>query len=153
MHRGLHCCRYLQRLPPYLAYWNAGLLAISLQASGRSCDQPPCSRFSLIFVGPGASAELVPTFYLALNSSLEVFPKFLSKTQPNQCCQTFFLTMQPSQYNIQNLTVILTSFPLLCTPAIRFQPSLQLHFQPRTFLTVYLYQKNERALSRNLHNN
>lgn len=65
----------------------------------------------------------------------------------------FFLTMQPSECNIQNSAVVLTSFPLLCVPAIRFQPSFQLHLQRHTFLTIYLYHKNERALSGNLHNN
>jgi len=61
--------------------------------------------------------------------------------------------MQPSEYNIQSSAVILTSFLLLCTPALRFQSSFQLPLQRRTYLTVYLYQKNERTLSGNLHNN
>lgn len=95
MRYGLDCCRYSQRLPPYLAYSNAGLLATSIYTSGRSCDQPACSSFFAIFVGPGASAELVPKFYLALNSSLEVLPKFLSKTQPTQCCKDFFSQCSP----------------------------------------------------------
>jgi len=82
-----------------------------------------------------------------------IFPKISVQNAAYPVFPNFFPTMQPFEYNIQNLAVILTSFPLLCTPAIRFQRSLQLHFQRRTFPTVYLYQKNERALSGNVHNN
>jgi hypothetical protein len=40
--------------------FNAGLLASSQFASGRSCDRPTRSRFSVAFLGPRANAELVP---------------------------------------------------------------------------------------------
>jgi hypothetical protein len=51
--------------------FNAGLLARSQFASGRSCDQPTRSRFSMVFLGPRANAELVPKFHVALHASHE----------------------------------------------------------------------------------
>jgi hypothetical protein len=48
---------------------NTGLLARSHFASGRSCDRPTRSRFSVVFLGPRANAELVPTFHVALHAS------------------------------------------------------------------------------------
>jgi hypothetical protein len=39
--------------------FNAGLLARSQFVSGRSCDRPTRSRFSMVFFTPGANAELV----------------------------------------------------------------------------------------------
>jgi hypothetical protein len=46
--------------------FNAGLLARSLFASGRSCDQPIQIKFSVFFLGPRENAELVPKFHIAL---------------------------------------------------------------------------------------
>jgi hypothetical protein len=46
--------------------FSAGLLARSQFASGRSCDRPTRSRFSVGFLGPRANAELVPKFHAAL---------------------------------------------------------------------------------------
>jgi hypothetical protein len=54
---------------------NAGLLARSQFASGKSCDQPTRSRFSVVFLGPRTNAELVPKFHDALNASHEALPK------------------------------------------------------------------------------
>jgi hypothetical protein len=51
--------------------FNAGLLARSQFAFGRSCDQPIRSRFSMLFLGPRANAELVPKFHDALHASHE----------------------------------------------------------------------------------
>jgi hypothetical protein len=48
---------------------NAELLARSQFASGRSCDMPTRSRFSVVFLGPRANAELVPKFHVALYAS------------------------------------------------------------------------------------
>jgi hypothetical protein len=48
---------------------NAGLLARSQFASGRSCDRPTGSRFSAVFLGPRVNAELVPKFHVALHAS------------------------------------------------------------------------------------
>jgi hypothetical protein len=45
------------------------LLARSQFASGRSCDLPTSSRFSMVFLGPRANAELVPKFYVAVHAS------------------------------------------------------------------------------------
>jgi hypothetical protein len=47
----------------------AGLLASSQFASGRSCDRPTRSRFSVVFLGLRADAELVPKFHVALHAS------------------------------------------------------------------------------------
>jgi hypothetical protein len=49
--------------------FNAGLLARSQFASGRSCDRPTRSRFSGVFLGPRANAELAPKFHVALHAS------------------------------------------------------------------------------------
>jgi hypothetical protein len=43
--------------------FNAGLLARSQFASERSCDLPSRSRFSVVFLGPRANAELVPALH------------------------------------------------------------------------------------------
>jgi hypothetical protein len=47
----------------------AGLLVRSQFASGRSCDRPTRLRFSVVFLGPRANAELVPKFHVALHAS------------------------------------------------------------------------------------
>jgi hypothetical protein len=49
--------------------FNAGLLARSQFASGRSCDRKTLPRFSVDFLGPRANAELVPKFHVALHAS------------------------------------------------------------------------------------
>jgi hypothetical protein len=49
--------------------FNGGLLARSQFASVRSCDRPTWSRFSVVFHGPRANAELVPKFHFALHAS------------------------------------------------------------------------------------
>jgi hypothetical protein len=54
--------------------FNAGLLARSQFASGRSCDRPTRSRFSVVFLGPRANAELVPKFHVALHASHPALP-------------------------------------------------------------------------------
>jgi hypothetical protein len=54
--------------------FNARLLARSHFASGRSCDRPTRSRFSVVFLGPRANAELVPKFHGALHASHAALP-------------------------------------------------------------------------------
>jgi hypothetical protein len=54
--------------------FNAGLLTRSQFASGRSCDWPTQSRFSMVFLGPRANAELVPKFHVALHASHAALP-------------------------------------------------------------------------------
>jgi hypothetical protein len=49
--------------------FNAGLLARSQFASERSYDLLTRSRFSVVFLGPRANAELVPKFHVALHAS------------------------------------------------------------------------------------
>jgi hypothetical protein len=49
--------------------FNAGQLAISQFASGRSCGLPTRSSFSVVFLGPRTNAELVPKFHLTLYAS------------------------------------------------------------------------------------
>jgi hypothetical protein len=64
--------------------FNAGLLARSQFASGRSFDLPTRSRFSMVFLGPRANAELVPKFHVTLHVSPAALPvvtlKILSYT-------------------------------------------------------------------------
>jgi hypothetical protein len=57
----------------------AGLLARSQFASGRSCDRPTRSRFSVVSLGPRANAELVPKFHVALYASHATLPMVISK--------------------------------------------------------------------------
>jgi hypothetical protein len=59
--------------------FSAGLLARSQFASGRSCDRPTRSRFSVVFLGPRANAELVPKFHVALYASNAALPMVISK--------------------------------------------------------------------------
>jgi hypothetical protein len=54
--------------------FNAGLLARSQFAFGRSCDRPTRSRFSVVFLGPRANAEVIPKFHVALHASHAVLP-------------------------------------------------------------------------------
>jgi hypothetical protein len=54
--------------------FNAGLLARSQFASGRSCDWPTRLRFSVLFLGPRANTELVPKFHVALHASHAALP-------------------------------------------------------------------------------
>jgi hypothetical protein len=67
----------------YLADLNAGLLARSQFASGRSCDRPTRSRFSVVFLGPRANVELVPKFHVALHASHAALPMVTLKFRPN----------------------------------------------------------------------
>jgi hypothetical protein len=53
--------------------FNAGLLARIQFACGRSCDRPPSPRFSVVFLGPRANAELIPKFHVALHASHQNF--------------------------------------------------------------------------------
>jgi hypothetical protein len=57
--------------------FNAGLLA-----SGRSCDRPTRSRFSVVFLGPRANAELVSKFHGALHVSHAALPTVTLKISP-----------------------------------------------------------------------
>jgi hypothetical protein len=54
--------------------FNAGLLARSQFAPGRSCDRSTRSRFSLVFLGPRANAELVTKFHVSLHASHAALP-------------------------------------------------------------------------------
>jgi hypothetical protein len=62
--------------------FNAGLLARSQFASGRSCDRPTQSRFSVVLLGPRANAELVPKFHIALHASHAALPMATLKISP-----------------------------------------------------------------------
>jgi hypothetical protein len=62
--------------------FNAGQLARSQFASGRSCDQPTRSRFSVVFLGPGANAELVSKFHVKLHASHAALPMVTPKISP-----------------------------------------------------------------------
>jgi hypothetical protein len=49
--------------------FNAGLLARSQFASAMYCNRPNRLRFSVVFLGPRANAELVLKFHFALHAS------------------------------------------------------------------------------------
>jgi hypothetical protein len=61
------------------AGFNAGLLARSQYASGRSCDWPTRSKFSVVFLGPREIAELVPKFHIVLHAFHAALPMLTSK--------------------------------------------------------------------------
>jgi hypothetical protein len=70
---GMEWCQVFCSCSLYAVYvrarvFNAGLLARSQFASGRSCDRPTRSRFSVVFLGPRANVELVPKFHVALHA-------------------------------------------------------------------------------------
>jgi hypothetical protein len=54
--------------------FNAGLLARSQFAFGRSCDRTARSGFSLVFLGARANAELEPKFHVELFASHAALP-------------------------------------------------------------------------------
>jgi hypothetical protein len=62
--------------------FNAGLLARSQFASGKSCGRPTRSMFSVVFLGPRANAELVPKFHVALHASHAALPMVKLKISP-----------------------------------------------------------------------
>jgi hypothetical protein len=62
--------------------FNAGLLARSQFASGRSCNRPTRSTFSVVFFGLRANAELVPKFHIALHASHAALPMVTLKILP-----------------------------------------------------------------------
>jgi hypothetical protein len=62
--------------------FNAGLLARSQFASGRSCDRPSRTRFSVVFVGLRANAELIPKFHFALHTYHAALPMVILKILP-----------------------------------------------------------------------
>jgi hypothetical protein len=62
--------------------FNAGPLTRSQFASGRSCDRPTRSRFSVVFLGPRANAELVPKVHITLHASHAALPMVTLKMSP-----------------------------------------------------------------------
>jgi hypothetical protein len=62
---------------------NAGQMARSQFASGRSCDRQNRSRFGVVFLVPRANAELIPKFHVALHASHAALPMVTSKFRSN----------------------------------------------------------------------
>jgi hypothetical protein len=62
--------------------FTAGLLARSQLASGRSCDRSIRIRFSVVFLGPRANAELVSKFHTAQHASHSALPMLTLKISP-----------------------------------------------------------------------
>jgi hypothetical protein len=58
------------------------LLARSQFASGRSCDRPTPSRFSVALFGPRPNAQLVPKFHVVLHASHASIPMVTLKSSP-----------------------------------------------------------------------
>jgi hypothetical protein len=77
--------------------FNAGLLARSQFASGRSCDRATRPMFSVVFLGPRANAELVPKFHVALHASHKALPMLSLKISP---CTNVTLTLDLMNYTI-----------------------------------------------------
>jgi hypothetical protein len=70
--------------------FNAELLARSQFAARRSCNRPTLSRFSVVFLGSRANAELVPKFYVTLRASHAALPTVTLKISP---CTNVTLTL------------------------------------------------------------
>jgi hypothetical protein len=89
LHYAVRCftvtCIYL--LPVSCRADNAGLLARSQFASGRSCDWPTRLRFSVIFLGPRANAESEPKIHVVLHASHAALPMATLKFRPNVALQ------------------------------------------------------------------
>jgi hypothetical protein len=62
--------------------FHAGLLARRQFASRKSCNPPTRSRFSVVFLGPRANAELIPKFHVALHASHAALPIVTLKISP-----------------------------------------------------------------------
>jgi len=112
-------------------YLKARLLGRSHYASGRSCDRPTRSRFSVVFLGPIANAKLVPQIHVAFHASHSTLPtlsKFLSI-----CLETKF---SPNAHIF-----------MLHTPNSPLQITLpSTHPRALMLLPAYLYWKDERAM-------
>jgi hypothetical protein len=63
--------------------FNAGLLARSQYASGRSCDRPTRTRFSVVFLGLRVNAVFVPKFHVSLHASHAALPVLTSTFRPH----------------------------------------------------------------------
>jgi hypothetical protein len=70
-------------VPVRVRVFNVGLLARSVFASGRTCDRPTRSRFSVVFLRPIANAELVRKFHVALHASHAALTMVTSKFPSN----------------------------------------------------------------------
>jgi hypothetical protein len=85
---------------------NAGLLVGSQFASERSCDRPTRLRFSVVFLGPRANAELVIKFHLALHASHAALPMVTLKFRPNVALlMSDRISFQCSPSNSNNITI------------------------------------------------
>jgi hypothetical protein len=73
-----------------ICVFNAGLLARSQFASGRSCKRRIRSRFSAVFLGPRANVELVPKFHVALHASHVALPLVTSTFRHNAALPTWY---------------------------------------------------------------
>ena len=75
----------------------ARLLAISQYASGRLCERPTRSRFSVVFLGPKAMLKSVPQIHVALHASHSTLPTLskifviLSRNKILPKCSIFFM--------------------------------------------------------------
>jgi hypothetical protein len=62
--------------------FNAGLLASSKFASGRSCDRPARLKLSVVLLCSKANSELVPKFHVALHASHAALPMVTLNISP-----------------------------------------------------------------------
>jgi hypothetical protein len=62
--------------------FNTGRMARNQFASGRSCNRPTQTRFSVFFLGPRANAKLVPKFHVALHASHAAVQTVILKISP-----------------------------------------------------------------------
>jgi hypothetical protein len=107
--------------------FNAGLLARSQFASGRSCGRPNRSRFCVVFLVPSANSELVRKLHIALHASHAALPMVTPKNRSN------------------------VALPVLDQMSLHFSPSNVIEENNSDHMH-YLKQKDERVLPGNLQN-
>ena len=130
-------------------YLNVRLLARSQCAYERSCDRPVWSTFPLVFIGPRENDEPISKSHVAAHVSRALPP------HPEQWLKNFLptcflpnITKVQSQCNTSD-TKFSPNAQLLQQPTLHHLSLLG--YQRSTLHPAYLYQKNERALPRNLH--
>jgi hypothetical protein len=102
----------------------------------------------VVFLGPGANSELVPKFHVALHASHRAFPILTSKSRPKVALKHVNSNILP------NATVQRTVSKFRSNTVRPCSTSHHSTFSTSERLTVSstdLFQKDERALSGNLH--
>jgi hypothetical protein len=128
-------------------------MSLVLASSQYASRRPTLSRFSVVFLGPGATAELVRKFHVASHGTLPILTsKFRPKVAPShvntKISRNAALPRLMSKFRTPiECSKTLLSFSHCSTSHLStFSTSERL-----TFSSIYLYQKDKWALLGNLH--